>query len=320
MGVTMNPDGSVSVDQSGWDRFIHGENTEEQMWALEFNNANKQYAQQYQLQKEAQAANLQNMQFNQNLANRQQALSEESYYNGVTNEARQLASLGINPASSGQSLSGGTMSGGSNVSGVSTPSASGRNPNSYNVRAKAQQQLQTLSVLAALSKQRSDIQLQDAQAEAVLQNADTQSKLADSRIGLESQEFRNNDEAYQAFADLGLSYGLVRALENVDLSTLGLTGLYKILTVFGSKSDSKSDSRSDSGTFGSGEPKIYGDITSAILDLNPVTRSNLLSYINDNIDSPLFEKMSVSDLLKHIKSLDDDMSRRDIAMSFVPYF
>ena len=51
--------------------------------------------------------------FNKQLALRQQDLSEESYYNGVVNQANQLKSIGINPASSGQFLSGASMSGGS---------------------------------------------------------------------------------------------------------------------------------------------------------------------------------------------------------------
>lgn len=224
-GFTMNPDGTISYNQTGWDKLWNGTNTDAQAYALEFNAAQKQYQEQLALQKEAQSANLQNMAFNQNLANRQQSLSEESYYNGVLNEASQLSKLGINPASSQGGISGATMSGGSNVSGVPSGSASGRNPGSHNFQAKAMQQLQMLTFLTGLAKQRSDITLQDAQAKAVSKQADVAQQNADTN----ALNAESNRRTSVSTANLNQARTEAQRIENArnkgDMSYLESIGL-----------------------------------------------------------------------------------------------
>ena len=110
-GFTVDANGNITYNPSEWDKFWKGKNNaipeDIQRYVIEYNQANKQYQDQYNLQQQEFQLNKQNLQFNQNLATRQQALAEESYYNGIRNQASQLSSLGINPAASGSSMSGG---------------------------------------------------------------------------------------------------------------------------------------------------------------------------------------------------------------------
>lgn len=158
-----NSDGTVSTSQSDWNKFISGEDTESQRWAIEYNNAQRQYQQQYQLQQDA-------FNFNKDLSNRQQALSEESYYNGVMNQARQMQALGINPSAFGGSISGQSMQGGNNVASGASPQATGRNTTIQN---KTMLALQQLTYLLQLRKLQSDIKVADSEAYANKKNADT---------------------------------------------------------------------------------------------------------------------------------------------------
>ena len=123
--------------------------------------------------------NKQNQEFNQNLANRQQDLSEESYRNGIVNEANQLRSLGINPASQGGSISGTTMQGGSNVG--SAGSASSINP------------AEAMSTLASIMMQKQSIKNQkeynDNMVDIARYNAET------DRINAETGKARQESDA-----------------------------------------------------------------------------------------------------------------------------
>lgn len=269
-----------------------------QQYLLEFNQAKQQYEQQYQLQREAFDLNKQNLVFNQNLATRQQEFAENSWKNNITNSARQMATLGINPASSGGAISGPTMSGGSQVAGVNSGSVSGRSVQRFNNKATKIQLLSTL-LQHAKDKKALDISQQEADTRRI-------SALADA--GLKSQEFRNNEEAYVAFASLGLSYPVVRALENVDLSTVGLTALFKIASVV-----------LDGDEPTNGESGIIVDIAKALDKLPKSVQDSFDSYVMDNSDSKALMSVTLSDVLKVVQSLDSDSSRTDIAVKFSKY-
>ncbi len=204
--TTFRDDGSVDFKQNPLDVFFNGRDDESARYANEYNNSLKQYAQQYQLQKDSFdfnkqmaedtfALNKQNLLFNQGLAERQQALSEESYRNGVVNQARQLQSLGINPASMGGSLSGMSMSGGSNVSGlgsssigsVGSPTGSGVHSSIMNKHAL---KLQMLSYLLDLKKSQSEINVNNSLANA----NNTSAEMSRSRFELDSDISRSRLE------------------------------------------------------------------------------------------------------------------------------
>lgn len=212
----------TGYQQSGWDSFLGKSTEDEQRYMNEWNTALRQYEQQYGLQqeafnldkqnlqfnqnlateqlglqKEAQQANLANLKFNQELATRQQNLSEESYRSGVLNQARQLQSLGINPAAMGQSLSGLSMSGGSNVSGVSSGSAGsvagvGSRGNPTAARAQAiskyasrkQAQMQGMATLMQYATQKKQADIAQQEANTASYNAQTQRYLATGQVGV----------------------------------------------------------------------------------------------------------------------------------------
>lgn len=152
-----------------------------QQYLLEFNQAQQQYQQQYQLQKDAFDLNKQNLEFNQNLSTRQQDFAENSWKNNITNSARQMATLGINPAASGSGISGPTMSGGSQVSGINPGSVSGRSVQRFNNKATKIQLLSTL-LQHAKDKKALDISQQEADTHRI--SALSQAGLADSTSSL----------------------------------------------------------------------------------------------------------------------------------------
>ena len=72
----------TGVNRSDWNKFWHGSGMteEQQRYMAEYNRANQQYADQFGLQQSA-------FQFNKDLSERQQALAEDSYYNGTLRQA-----------------------------------------------------------------------------------------------------------------------------------------------------------------------------------------------------------------------------------------
>lgn len=236
-GVDANGNGAISDDM--------------QQYLLEFNQAQQQYQQQYQLQqqefglnKQIAEANIANQKFNQELATRQQNLSEESYYNGIRNQASQLSSLGINPAASGSSLSGGTMSGGSSVGNASGVPSSAR-PTGRAIQRFSRDSLkaQMLSGIMqyAVQKRQLDIASYNAQTDRIRANNDT------DRVGIEErragadidfkraqtiwQNFQNESFSYaeNKFKFLGLSSHAIQTLRNVDAGTALALGLVSVL-------------------------------------------------------------------------------------------
>ena len=286
MAFIRNPDGSISFDKGNnvfYNLFGQADIADNERYALEYNEALRQYNQNYQLQKDTFDLNKQNMQFNQqlqqdtfnlnkqnmqfnqDLSQRQQALAEESYYNSTINQARQLAKLGINPASQGGSVSGQSMAGGSGVSGVdagyspdmSTGYASGRNP-SAQIHNWAQNRLTMLSTLLDFIGKKASIDVSEKNAEsnrinaeanmtsakADEKNADTNRSVAHSTITLNAAktaaEMSKNDyqrmvnESYRKsediFSGLGMSTEFVEAAGNINPKTAAVLGVF---TIFG---------------------------------------------------------------------------------------
>ena len=232
---TTNPDGTIAFNPS-WAKNIFGNSLDEQQYVTEYNEALRQYNQQYGLQREAFELNKQNLAFNQDLATRQQELSEESYYNGVKNQARQMAELGINPASAGGSISGMSMSGGSNVGGVSSGSVSGRNPNKLSNIEKRQLQLAMLGHMLNLAKVKSDIEVNEYNAETSRIEAETgafdsitRRGQAGSQYALNQAQIEQIDRSLEFLAEHGYyaGSGASTTQENVSKDRLS-----RILTLF----------------------------------------------------------------------------------------
>lgn len=197
--------------------------------------------------------NKQNQEFNQQLATRQQDLSEESYRNGVVNEANQLRSLGINPASQGGAISGSTMQGGSNVG--SSGSASSINPaESISTLASIMMQRQSIKNQKEYNDKMADVAQYNAEtdrmnAETNARNAGTNEFNASTNAQKVASEILRNDSyvryidsqtKYQEFINddvnlsneqlhsLGLSRETLKAWSNINWSTavaLGITSL-----------------------------------------------------------------------------------------------
>ena len=169
----------TGVNRSDWNKFWHGSGMteEQQRYMAEYNRANQQYADQFGLQQNA-------FQFNKDLSERQQALAEDSYYNGTLRQADQLQQLGINPASFGGSISGMSMSSGSSVSAGSTSASS--NPSS-----RLEQKADILGLLTNLAT----VANQSKQVDIAQQNADTNQYNAEtSRISAENSGRKINSD------------------------------------------------------------------------------------------------------------------------------
>lgn len=200
---TFNNDGSIDY-KKGVLQSIFGGGNAEQLQAHQYNQALKQYNEQFQFQKDQFSFNKDVANFNMNLANRQQAMQEEAYYNGVSNQAKQLASLGINPASQGQALSSGpSMSGGSNVSGASAGSTSASA--GFDAFGSSKVGLEMLSLLASLKKMKTDekIALKNAdiaqqQANTADYNAKTSRITAESGVAVDKSTIAVNDRKIES--------------------------------------------------------------------------------------------------------------------------
>lgn len=166
--ISFDDDGRMQVEPTWWDENINkGRLNQLKAQAQAYNNSLDQYDQQYQLQLDA-------FNYNKELSNRQQDLAEESYYNGTINQAKQLAQLGINPASQGGSISGAAMSGGSSVNAGSASAGNTNTPEAGGMN------LEALSILASLSSQREelDIAKYNAETSRISANASAESSLA----------------------------------------------------------------------------------------------------------------------------------------------
>lgn len=126
----------------------------------------------YQMQREQ-------FEYNKDLSERQQNLSEESYYSGVLNDARQKKMLGINPASENAALSSQSMSGGT---GASMSPVAGASISLDNLAAAAQ------------------IKKTNAETDAIKES--TKSTVLDNAL----KEMENGD--YKSFIDYLSPYGL----------------------------------------------------------------------------------------------------------------
>ena len=256
-GYKYDDDGYITgYNQSDWDSFWGKTTEDEQRYAAEYNQALKQYNQQYALQQaefalnkdnllfnqnlatqqlgmqqEMQVANLANMKFNQNLATQQQALSEESYRSGVLNQARQLQQLGINPASQGGSISGLSMQGGSNVANASAGSASqvsgvsGRSVNGRGAQyqaSKIQRQLLQAQLMAAMM----DYAQKANQLRVSKQDADTRSYMAQTdrmRQQVDASKLPSEIDSYELKNEYQRLLNADVQLSNDQLHAIGLS-------------------------------------------------------------------------------------------------
>lgn len=171
----MDNNGNITgYDQTNWQAFWNMGRmpTDVAQWIAEYNQANNQYQQQYALQKDAYEWN--------------KAMQEEAYYNGVLNEASQLSQLGINPASSGGSVSG------TSAGSVSPGSASGRSAGAFH-------QAQKSEMLASLLQ----YALQKKQVDIAEYNAETQRISANASAGLSGSQKDYQDALTKFFEENG---------------------------------------------------------------------------------------------------------------------
>lgn len=177
-----NADGTISYEK-GLLQGLLGGGSSQSLSAIQYNQALKR----------------QNTldQFNMNLSNRQQALSEESYYNGVSNQASQLRSQGINPASAGQSLSGMTMSGGSSAGSQSSL------PDMTSAALSSQSSLTSmLSLLATISQNKESNKIAREQLELQRQKQSQDYSIAQQNVDISSRNADVNASNSQTQRDL----------------------------------------------------------------------------------------------------------------------
>ena len=177
-----NSDGTISYEK-GLLQGLLGGGSSQDLSAIQYNQALKR----------------QNTldQFNMNLSNRQQALSEESYYNGVANQASQLRAQGINPASSGQSLSGMTMSGGSSAGSQSSL------PDMTSAALSSQSSLTSmLSLLATISQNKESNKIAREQLELQRQKQSQDYSIAQQNVDISSRNADVNASNSQTQRDL----------------------------------------------------------------------------------------------------------------------
>ena len=169
--LTVNPDGTMSYKSNGWEEFFHGDRKNQNVAAVaSYNQALKQYNEQFALQKDS-------YEFNKDLSTRQQNLAEESYYKGTLQQAAQLQQLGINPAAFGSQVSGQSMSGGSSIQ---SGSASSGNISAPNMSNGAGMDLSAISVLAGLKAKNEELAIAkyNAQTSRISANASAENSLA----------------------------------------------------------------------------------------------------------------------------------------------
>lgn len=205
-GYYIGDDGLLHYEQSGISKFFNGTDTDSQLNTISYNEDIRRYEEQADMQRQELSANLDNMKFNQdlqsktfdaNLQNQEwnQKMSEESYYNGVLNEASQLQKLGINPAT--QSLAGTSASMVSGISsgstsGVPQGSAPGKNSSWFN--GNSQNALQLLATLLSSQNAHESNEVAKKQADVAKQNADTNQYNAETtRMRAESQNRVDDD-------------------------------------------------------------------------------------------------------------------------------
>ena len=177
-----NSDGTISYEK-GLLQGLLGGGSSQSLSAIQYNQALKRQN------------TLDN--FNMNLSNRQQALSEESYYNGVANQASQLRAQGINPASSGQSLSGMTMSGGSSAGSQSSL------PDMTSAALSSQSSLTSmLSLLATISQNKESNKIAREQLELQRQKQSQDYSIAQQNVDISSRNADVNASNSQTQRDL----------------------------------------------------------------------------------------------------------------------
>lgn len=275
---SFNPDGSVNFSQNKLDKYLNGLDSENLKYANEWNTSLKQFYDQFALQKDAFDFNkrlsesqfefnkdlaTKQFEYNKALSERQQSLQEESYRSGSINQARQLSQLGINPASSGGTVTPMSISGGSSLgtSGVSANSVSSGSTSPSVVHTsptnKRLLQLQMMSYLLQLRKQEHDMEVADRTLDIEQQKADTNEKSVDSQINVNESNIKLNEssivhlnaqtqseiarcvrqvmenkdfESYIGYLEtLGLSSSMVDGMKNIDWQCALAIGLVRVI-------------------------------------------------------------------------------------------
>lgn len=295
--------GHLNISKGDWDAFwSFGDRTpsdDELRYMLEYNTAIDQYNQQYALQKDAFAANKSNMIFNQNLATDQFNLQKESYYNGLVNQARQMSSLGINPASVGGITSGPSVSGGSASPGVGSlgsPSGMSRISQVYN---KKMMQMQMLAFLSDQKLKQGQLDVARANAAANVMNAGSNRISAHASAGLSGANQAQVEEVTNFLKTNGYlpPSGYSNTQEGFNWSkVIGVGSALALgLQLYG---NNKNNNNRPSGRSGKGEPNV---ISSSVSDADNTERQmSLLPAIQANLETAFSDVPNVDTLAKGV--------------------
>lgn len=252
MAFVLNPDGTVTNNGNWWQNTFDPQQIANEQYAIEHNTALNQFNQQMDFSREQ-------FEYNKSLSERQQALSEESYRSGVLNQARQMAQLGINPASSGGSVSGTSMSGGS---GASSAIPSGRGSSGSSGASGLSSVLGILGTVGNLASVIAGIKKSKAETDNI--EADTSVKAGQAAyndaLALSAKYRAEIDKGNTEFLEkLGISDKEYNSLSNLRITTesavaIGANlGVNLSIGMFGSSAGINGSSSSTTSTLVSGD-------------------------------------------------------------------
>lgn len=191
--------------------------------------------------------------FNKDLANRQQSLSEQSfalskdsYEHGIENTAEQYRNIGINPASvmSGNASYTTSFSGGSNVN--SGNGSTNLDTSLLSAVLSAQMQKENIEAQKVMNAKDNETSLEVAKINN--QNADVQRNLILSQTDYQTLVNSVQSEAEEYLRSIGFNSAIMNSFKNMDTVTasfLGASKLFKGLNNYFSSSSS-SDSNVNS--------------------------------------------------------------------------
>lgn len=240
-GYSYNDDGTITANPSWWDSLV-GNDNEMNNYAHTYNNA-------------------------WNLANRQQYLAE----NAVTNQARQLSQLGINPASVG-----------SNLASVSGSGGSAPSPSQYSLRSNLNtNKLALLTALLDYKIKSRELDIADKNADVNRRNAltnefsaETDRLRSNADIGYinsqsDWQRLVNDDLGLSnsQLHSLGLSRSTIQSFGNMDFFVASALGIVSLV-----------------GNLLSGDDSAGDDLTSVVYGFDSLTdtqKSGFYQFFND---------------------------------------
>ena len=190
--------------------------------------------------------------FNKDLANRQQSLSEQSfalskdsYEHGIENTAEQYRNIGINPASvmSGNASYTTSFNGGSNVN--SGNGATNLDSSLLSAVLSAKMQKENIEAQKVMNAKDNETSLEVAKINN--QNADVQRNLILSQTDYQTLVNSVQSEAEDYLRSIGFNSAILNSFKNMDTVTasfLGATKLFKGLNNYFSSFSSDSDVKS----------------------------------------------------------------------------